>query len=309
MSNALRMAAVATLLALTTGLTACGNDGESPGASMVTTSQRTWEDTSRRTPRTSNYAGADSRTLRTRLWVPEGSEALPLLIMAHGFGGSPEKFEAFARTLAAAGYLVAAPAFPLTNEQAPGGHDVGLRDFVNQPGDVSFVLSQLLAANQDPSDELHARLLPDAVAVLGHSLGGVTAIGLTRKQCCRDQRVRATILVAAVAPLTTGFGIDPISTGPPTLIVQGTDDPTVPYATGPELYAEIQPPRYLLGLRGAGHSEDLEDQSEPPIAVRSATQRAVRAFLDARFRGDEATWRAVRNQLQVQEHVVEADPD
>src|SRR5439155_25702229 len=119
---------------------------------LATRTERVWVDSSRATPRTSKYAGAPDRTLRVLIWQPNRPGPSPLLVMAHGFGGLPEKFDAFARTVAGAGYVVAAPAFPLTNENAPGGHDVGLRDQVNQPADVSFVISGLIDAAATAGD-------------------------------------------------------------------------------------------------------------------------------------------------------------
>jgi predicted dienelactone hydrolase len=182
--------------------------------------------------------------------------------------------------------VVAAPAFPLTNQHAPGGHESGFRDLVNQPADLSFVLTQLLRSAQEAGDPLATRIDAGAVAVLGHSLGGATVLGLTRKNCCRDERFRASIFAAAPVLLGDAFGADPLSAeGPPTLIIQGTADHSVAYSNGPQLYGLIQPPRFLLGLADAGHSEALESQAEPAIPARDAAQRATIAFLNAVFRG------------------------
>src|SRR5215475_9602877 len=96
-------------------LAACGgsDDGESSGVAAVGRSERTWTDTTR-------PAGtAAERSLRVLVWQPEPRRERPLVLLAHGFGGLPEKFDASARGLARAGYEVAAPAFPLTSEQAP----------------------------------------------------------------------------------------------------------------------------------------------------------------------------------------------
>src|SRR6202040_2070353 len=98
----------------------------------------------------------------------------------------------------------------------------------------------------------------------------------------------ASIFVAAVVPLATAFGADPISAGPPTLIIQGTADQSVAYSTAPMFYDAIQPPRFLLGIEGAGHSEDVESQLDPPIPARDAAQRATIAFLDAVFRNADS---------------------
>jgi len=275
---------------------------------MVTRNERTWVDTTRSTPRTSQYAGAADRTLRVLIWKPEHSGSLPVLLMAHGFGGLPEKFDAFARTVAAAGFVVAAPAFPLTNDNAPGGHDAGFRDFINQPVDLSFVLSQLLQASRTPPDPLAGTIDTAAIAVLGHSLGGTTAVGLTRKACCVDDRVRALILVAAAVPLADAFGSDAAVIDLPTLIIQGTADQSVAYTTAPAYYEHIGPPRFLLGLIGVDHSEALESQVEPPLPAREATQRASITFLDAVFRDASARFRATLSDFAAAGDIVRSDP-
>jgi alpha-beta hydrolase superfamily lysophospholipase len=278
------------------------------GQTDVLAGERVWVDTSRTTPRTSRFPGEPQRRLRVRLWLPPGRASRPLLLLAHGYGGLPEKFEAFARTVASAGFVIAAPAFPLTNENAPGGHEVGLPDTVSQPGDLSFVITRLLEASATPEDPLAGRIQASAVAVLGHSLGGLTAIALTHLPCCRDGRVGATIWVAPVDFLRGLFWSDPLSAdGPPTLIIHGTADSAVPYATAPALYAQLEPPRVLVGLDGAGHSEALESQEEPPINARLAAQRATIAFLDSVFSGDTPALHSTLAALAAAGNVVESD--
>jgi pimeloyl-ACP methyl ester carboxylesterase len=302
------------LVGLCALLAGCGGDTEQGSAGTasqiaVTVTERDWTDATRATPRTSHFAGASQRELRTLVWQPDVADPLPLLVLAHGFGGLPEKFDAFARAVATTGFVVAAPAFPLTNENAPGGHDAGLGDVVSQPGDVSFVITQLLAEAATPGTLLADHPRASDVAVLGHSLGGVTAIALTRKPCCRDARVRAAIFVSAPAlTLTDAFFPGPFdSNGPPTMVMQGTDDTTVPYSTALALYGLLQPPRVLVGLSGAGHSEALESQAEPPIPARRAAQTATVGFLNAILRGDGAALDTALAQLAADGNIVQAD--
>ncbi len=272
-------------------ITSCGeNDPTIDTGPVVSRTERVWVDTTRVTPRTSAYAGAPSRSLRVLIWAPAESQALPLLVMAHGNGGLPEKFDAFAHTIAAGGFVVAALAFPLTNEDAPGGNDAGFRDVVNQPGDVSFVITQLLAAAARSGDPLQGRIAAHDIALLGHSLGAVTAIAVTRADCCRDPRVTASIIVSVPLPIVTAIhGAGAVAAhGPPTLILHGMADRTVEYSNAPLLYDMIDPPRILVGLPGAGHSELLESQTEPAIVARATAQRATLAFLNATFRGEDA---------------------
>jgi len=233
---------LAVVLSVLSVLSACGDSDPQPRATLQR-SERTWVDTSRATPRKPGFAGADTRTLRVLLWTPPTFHASPLVVLAHGFGGAPQKFEAFATTLAAAGYVIAAPTFPLTNENAPGGHETGLGDVRSQPGDISFVVTQLLNANATPGDALYGRIESDAIAVLGHSLGAVTTIALTRKQCCSDARVRAAILVAPLPGLVdlTFAGSPTSADGPPTLLIHGTADTTADYA-GSQTTLRLDPP-------------------------------------------------------------------
>ncbi len=240
-------------------MSACG-ESMAPSSSAaapgpVTRSEITFVDTSRPTAPNGSFPGAPQRTLRTVLWRPVSLQPLPLLVMAHGFSGLPEDYDAVAPTIAAAGFVVALPAFPLTNADAPGGYQHGLADVVNQPADISFVISQLLDANSGPGD-LHGRIKADQIAVLGHSLGGATVTVLTREDCCRDTRVRGALLFAPVPLGLFGplFDMQPITAGPPTLLINGTADMAIAYSATEALYERIDPPKFLLGITGADHT-------------------------------------------------------
>jgi len=277
-----------------TGLAGCGeSDHLVTNAAPPTPearSERVWVDATRPTARNGNYPGAPDRTVRTLIWQPATAGPLPLLVMAHGFSGLPEQFEGMGPAIADGGFVVAALAFPLTNYNAPGGYSHALQDVANQPADVSFVISKLLEANAAPGDPLYGRIAAGEIAVLGTSLGGATTIALTRKDCCRDTRVRAAILVAA-APLDlfpTLFGTDSIVDGPPTLLLNGTLDEAVNYATSQAMYALFDPPKVLVLITGADHNNAIEAKSLPLTSLQLVTKRSVVAFLNAMFRGASA---------------------
>src|SRR5215469_452782 len=91
------------------------------------------------------------RPVTTYLWYPPpsaGGGPWPLVVFGHGFATTPFRYRRLLQAWAAAGYLVAAPVFPLGNAHAPGGPDEN--DIVNQPRDMSFVITQLLAASASP---------------------------------------------------------------------------------------------------------------------------------------------------------------
>jgi predicted dienelactone hydrolase len=277
----------------------------------VTTDERTLVDASRATPANGACPAEPDRTLRTRLWIPGGPcggadpcPPYPLFVMAHGFGGLPEKFEAFATVIAQAGFVVAAPAFPLTNQNTPCGFLTGLGDVVEQPQDVNFVFGELLAANANGTDALFGQIDPAALTVLGHSLGGVTVEGLAHSNCCTPPALAAAILVADPFGLASGLGWDRVTTGPPTLILHGQPDPVVPFDLAPDLFESLPQPRYLVGLTNAGHSDLLESQVEPPIPARAAAQSATIAFLNAHVRGDASALGATLAQLAGDGHLV-----
>ena len=71
------------------------------------------------------------------------------MIFGHGFAVTPGPYAPLLDAWARAGYVVPAPIFPLGNANAPGGPNES--DIVNQPRDMSFVISQMLALNRKRS--------------------------------------------------------------------------------------------------------------------------------------------------------------
>lgn len=292
--TALALAALCALLPIV----GCGGDGiATPVSDALVEETRALVDASRATPANGAAPAVGTRTLDTRLWYREqaapgtpacGRRGCALVVLAHGFGGNTARFEALARDLADRGWIVAAPAFPLTNDAAPGGHLTGLGDTVRQPGDLSFVVDELLAAAGDPADPLAGRLDPQrSVGLLGHSLGGTTAVAATRLDCCRDARIAATVLVAPGVVLVEPLFRSPGSAaGPPTLVVNGSRDPVVPPATSRAWFESIEGPAGLVVLDGGAHSDIVENVVAPGPLV--AVTAAVADGLFAEFLGGNA---------------------
>jgi predicted dienelactone hydrolase len=111
------------------------------------------------------------RSLETVVRYPATGGPYPLIVFAHGYALTPETYSRLLGAWARAGYVVAAPAFPLERAGARGGPDQS--DLVNEPRDVSFVIGRLLALGA-----LAGRIDPARIAVAGHSDGAVVALAV-----------------------------------------------------------------------------------------------------------------------------------
>jgi predicted dienelactone hydrolase len=201
---------------------------------------------------------------------------LPLFVWAHGLEGNVGYFAPYLRSIAEHGYVVAAPTFPLTHAGTPGGSRFG--DYVNQPADISFVISQLLAS-YGPDGTRHRGLLdPERIAVGGHSLGAITTLGLVADRCCIDARVRAAIEIDGALRSFPGGATR--ERGIPVLFIHGDADTTFPVSESRRMYALSLPPKYLVVLHRMPHT---------PFRIPSAyavIDNATLDFLDAYLRHD-----------------------
>ncbi|HLY87266.1 MAG TPA: hypothetical protein VKO84_12275 [Gaiellaceae bacterium] len=212
--------------------------------------------------------------MTTYLWYPpatDGNGPWPLVVFGHGFATTPLLYERLLRAWAAAGYLVAAPVFPLGNANAPGGPNEN--DIVNQPRDMRFVITRLLAASASPESPLHGVVDPSRIAVAGQSDGAETAFATAYERPWHDRRVRAAVILSGAE---LGRRISLVSPTVPLLAVQGTADRINPPVYTFHLFRAVARPKFLLLLRRAGHL--------PPYTVPgsrlAAVERVSIAFLD-----------------------------
>lgn len=252
----------------------------------VETFEQTWTDPTRAAPGAAPDRETTGRTLRVRFFVPADGAPGPLVVFAHGNNSRPEQYAEPLTELARRGYVVAAPAYPGTSSDAPGGASPA--DLPNQPVDTSFVIDRVLAANEAPG-RLRGRVDPARIAVGGHSVGGFTAGELAFSETCGDDRVDAAIIMSA------GIGGCPGGRSTtrvvPLLVTHGDADTNVPYALGQAAYAEAGSPKYLLTVIGGGHSGDV--RGGPGAGARAVTDTVI-AFLDAELRDAPAALAAIR---------------
>ena len=88
-----------------------------PFATKTTT--LTLVDRSRATPAGAQTPERPERTLETVVYEPDAAGSFPLVVFSHGLGGDPGKFTKLLTAWSGAGFVVAAPAFPLTNDHTP----------------------------------------------------------------------------------------------------------------------------------------------------------------------------------------------
>jgi len=226
------------------------------GPFKTTNTQVTLVDSTRKTEAGEQTPEKPERTLETWIFQPEDKGPFPLIVFSHGLGGHPTKFTKLLTAWATAGFVVAAPAFPLTNNTT-AGFAKNWTGVASQPGDVSFVIDQMLARNDDPNDALHGKLMPDRIGVGGLSLGGATTYGVAFNDCCRDDRIQAVeVLAGAQLPVGGEYRLDGHV---PLLIMHGDKDPALPYQLAVDAYAKADGPVWFVTLFGAGHAEPFED--------------------------------------------------
>lgn len=252
----------------------------------------TFVDATRPTDANNAYPGAPSRTLPVMVLYPAkgtvGSVTdnarpsrrygpYPLFEFSHGFTANGPVYEqALLAQIASHGYVVAAPTFPLSSGGAPGGPK--LVDYLNQPADVSFVITQMLRASRHRGP-LKGLIDAHEIAVGGHSLGAITTFGITANNCCLDDRIDAAIPISGLElPFGTGTWKYPKL---PRLFIHGDKDATVPYLGTTNAFAKAPAPKFQLTLINAPHTPFIQVWRTPIIDT------AV-AFLDRYLKHDRA---------------------
>jgi dienelactone hydrolase len=221
-------------------------------------------------------AGPASRVDAPGVAPASAAGPFPLVIFGHGFAVTPGPYAPLLEAWARAGYVVAAPIFPLGNANAPGGPNES--DIVNQPGDMSFVISQLLALSAKRTGLFSHLIAGNEIAVSGQSDGGETALATAYDTHFIDRRIKAAVILSgAEIPGVGGFTFPAPS--PPLLAAQGTADtinrPVFTYA-----FFNLAPrPKFLLTLPGASHLPPYTTEQPQRTIVERVTIDFLNAYL------------------------------
>jgi predicted dienelactone hydrolase len=242
-------------------------------------------------------------------WTREEDKEAPLVVISHGFGANRRFSDYLARHLASYGTTVAAIEHPGSNVAAVNriadknnlAQLLPPQEFIDRPKDISFLLNELGKLNNQ-SVQFQGKFNTEKVSVIGHSLGGYTALVLAggevnleqlRKYCknslslgespgdwlqcaaaslpekkiqLKDERVKSAIaLNPLVGELFGSKGLTKVNK--PVLILTGTED-----ALTPALRHQIKPftqltgTKYLLTAIGGTHLS-ISDPAYLPSAV------------------------------------------
>ncbi len=261
-----------------------------PGAPFpVAQMSATFVDPTRGQPARDGTPAQPSRTIRTTIYYPASvaptpesptppaaAGKYPLVVFAHGYAIDAGSYAALLHDLAMGGYVVAAPDFPGTSTAYAGG--AVREDSLNQPGDISFVITSMQQLAQQPGP-LQSAIVPDTVGVSGQSDGGVTATASGWNTCCQDPRIKAGAIYTGATFAFEGEWFPPGS--PPVMFVHGTADEVNGYGASTSMFDRAQAPKYLLSIEGGTH---LEPYVDPPWVAQVAA--ATVAFFDQYLKGD-----------------------
>lgn len=220
----------------------------------------------------------------------------PVLIFSGGFRSLPEQYTTQIEELASQGYIVVGINHPYTSGVTvfPDGRTVAALPFefrqpaeietvlMTQARDIISVLDALEAFNQDdPADQFTGRFNLEQIGVLGHSLGGGSAV----IAASMDARIKAIVAEDGSLLPPGRFNVDDIS------------DPMMSITSANTEYRTAGP-YYQVEVDGFNHQSFGDDPiwPLPPEVAFANGERTVEivrtyvlAFFDKHLRGEDVT--------------------
>lgn len=201
----------------------------------------------------------------------KGYAPAPLILFAHGFDISADRYSALTHDLASFGFVVVSPEFPMSSTVFDGAPDE--YDIPEQARDLSFLITAL--TGPDAPAQLAGLIAPGPVGLIGHSDGAVTVLLTGYAPRFADPRVGAVIAVSG--DFDTFGGSWFTTNDPPLIAVHGEWDEINPFWSSQELYDNDPGWVMLVGVQSSTHLAAI---------VEPANERAI-----ARLAGFDFLWR------------------
>jgi dienelactone hydrolase len=278
----------------------------------------TFVDQSRSTKNYGTGAITPGRTLVTEIRYPTISPApgatetasahparrhgpFPLVIFAHGYDLTPDTYRNLLDVWVKAGFVVAAPLFPDTNQasvDALGKVFAPEADDANQPGDVAFVVNRALAdatAAQSGCPILDGLVRPGGAAITGQSDGAVTvgALAYAAAYQVPGTPIRAVISLSGgtyPAPSGKPTPYASVAGGPPLLVTQSASDTCNPPENSIALYnAVAQRDKWFLDIDHANHLPPYTGSLSAQLPAFDVVATVTKTFLTDVFSGKAIT--------------------
>lgn len=222
------------------------------GALETRSVERDYVDTSRPSQAYGDFEGSSSRKLETTIWYPSADEAepFPLIIYSHGFMSTRDEAAYLGEHLAAFGYVVVAADYPLSSRDVAPDRPYAL-DVVNQPGDISFLIDQVLEESKEQGNELFGLVDSGRIGAVGLSLGGLTSTLVAFHPDLADPRIDAAMSIAGPSGLFDQRFFQHRNV--PFLMLAGTFDAIVPYPQNALPMTEKLPGSQLVTIEKGTH--------------------------------------------------------
>ncbi len=247
-------------------------------------------DPSRATAPRPPLPGSSSRTLALTIRYPINEPASvrelsdiepygrwPLVVFAHGFDASADTYAPLLHAIAAAGFVVVTPEFPLASSSIHAPAVEG--DEPAQARNVNCLVDRFVDSKAPaPFDQV---ISPGPAGVMGHSDGAQTVLLSGYAPAYIDRRIGA---VVAVSGRYSAFGGQWFGLGaPPMLVLQASADELNSFTYGIELVQKDLHAAQLVAVDAVTHLGAVTDPAAvPPVANLVADTFAFR------LRGDLA---------------------
>lgn len=270
-----------------------------------------------------------ARTVPVRIYYPrDGAGPFPVIIFSHGLGGSRDGYSYLGERWASRGYVSVHPQHEGSDSallhssrpfKALRDAAADLKNALDRPKDITFVLNMLTRLNGQEDFPLRGRLDLARVGVGGHSFGAYTALASAGRVfdlapagtvSLGDPRIRACVAMSAPVqnrerdcPGYRGIKI-------PCLHMTGTEDGsplgrasgrgggsgivgnTTPALRRVPFDCISGPDQYLVIFRGGDHmvfsGRAIQRPRPTDSLFQKLTQEATTAFWDAYLKGDAA---------------------